>query len=253
MRPTVGYWLTGVVSAALLVIYLLPSPYLGAVALFTDWATPLLAGVATLAALSVAWRYGLTTGVRFARVWQLFSLGMGVWFLGELTWAIYVLVLDVPLPYPSAADVFYISGYVFFGAGLFGYVLLFRKVLTAKKTAAASLLCAAGALLTAWVLIVPVASSPEDPLTWALDFAYPSLDILLLAGAIFGLAIFIGGKLGRSWLVLILAVVFDFLGDVTFSIMSANGTYYSGSVSDFFFLWSYALFTLAFYVHRTEL
>ena len=252
-RPTFGYWLTAAACVLLLVIYALYGLFPDAVALFTDYATPVVSGIAALLAVLATVRYGIVSGARFGKAWLLFALGMGAWFVAELVWAIYVLILDVPIPYPSVADSFYLAGYAFFVPGILIYVYIFSAAFTRQRLAITSAVIAVATLLTAWLLFVPVLGSTEDVLTKALDILYPILDVLLLGGAALGLAVFAGGRLGRAWLVLMTAILLDALADIVFEYMSWQGTYFSGSLSDFLYLWSYALFALAFYVHRSEL
>lgn len=47
------------------------------------------------------------------------SAGMILWSIGEFTWTYMVLVMGIEIPYPSVADVFYLSGYFFTGVFLF--------------------------------------------------------------------------------------------------------------------------------------
>jgi hypothetical protein len=252
-RLALGYWLTAAVSALLLVIYALYGLFPDSVALFTDYATPLISGVAALIAILATLKYGATLRTRFSGAWLLFAIGMTAWFVAELIWAVYVLVLNVPIPFPSIADPFYVAGYFSFFGGLVIYANLFSAAITRKRFTITSAVVAVGTLLVAWFLLAPVLASNSDSMTKALDVLYPILDVLILGGAVLGLAIFAGGRLGRAWAVLIAAIVVDVLADIAFAYMDAQGTYYSGSVSDFLYLWSYALFALAFYVHRGEL
>lgn len=47
------------------------------------------------------------------------SAGMILWSIAEFTWTYMVLVMGIEIPYPSVADVFYLSGYFFAGVFLF--------------------------------------------------------------------------------------------------------------------------------------
>ena len=61
------------------------------------------------------------------------------------------------------------------------------------------------------------------------------------------------GSLGKWWLVLSLAIVFDVIGDEVFLYQSAQRTYYNGSFDNLFYIVAYFLFALAFYVHTKKL
>jgi hypothetical protein len=49
---------------------------------------------------------------------MMLMIGLGLWCAAELTWAYYVQVLKVDVPFPSAADLFYLGGYFFVGSFL---------------------------------------------------------------------------------------------------------------------------------------
>jgi hypothetical protein len=252
-KAALGYWLTAAASVAMLAVYALYGTFPDAVALFTDYATPLVSGTAALLGVLAARRYSTTLRSKFAKAWLLFALGMTAWFVAELIWAVYVLALNVAIPYPSVADLFYVAGYVFFAGGLLLYVGFFSSAITRKKLMVTSAVIVVGTVLVAIFLVSPVIASNSGFLATIMDILYPVLDLLILGCAILGLTIFVGGKLGRAWLLLIAAILLDEVADVVFSYMDAQGTYFSGSISDFLYLWSYALFALAFYVHRSEL
>jgi hypothetical protein len=40
-------------------------------------------------------------------------IGIFFWFIGEMTYMVYQFILNIPVPYPSIAEVFYFLGYVF--------------------------------------------------------------------------------------------------------------------------------------------
>jgi hypothetical protein len=102
-------------------------------------------------------------------------------------------------------------------------------------------------------LIVPILGVEENLATFAIDLAYPLLDIALLSMALVGLAIFQKGNLGKSWLWVIMGILLNVAGDVIFSYTTAQGTYYNGHLSELLFIYGYFFFTIAFYVHTKEL
>ena len=51
------------------------------------------------------------------------GIGLGLWFTAELSWMYYVQVMKVDVPFPSFADLFYLSGYIFVGV----FLRFFRK------------------------------------------------------------------------------------------------------------------------------
>jgi len=91
---------------------------------------PLISGtVVVVSGLSLE-RYWRKSKGPFSRVWPYFTAALFLWFLGEAVWAGYTLVLSVEAPYPSVADVFWLSGSIVMLAALCLYVKIFGGVLT---------------------------------------------------------------------------------------------------------------------------
>ena len=84
------------------------------------------------------------------------------------------------------------------------------------------------------------------------DLAYPITDILLLSLTILNLAIFIGGTIGKWWIMNAMGIVLYIVADELFLYQNSQGTYYNGSSSDIAYVLSYLVFALAYYVHKRE-
>ena len=246
------YLVSAAIAGALLAVFLLQGYYPWAMETFVDLATPAAAGAAVLTALWTGKRYGLRSGAEFGRAWQLFLLGAASWLVAEVTWSTYALLLNTPVPYPSLADVFYLVGYAFFGSGLIYYLKTFHQQVNRTGLVLVVGTLAAASFLVGVALAGPVVLSSDPPLTKAFDLTYPLLDVVLLAGAAFGLSVFRAGRLGKPWLLINLAMLVDVAADVTFSYMYAQGTYAYGTASDLLYLWAYLILGLAFYLHGKE-
>ena len=221
--------------------------------IFSNTFPPFIAAVALATALIALRRYGYSFKTPFSFVWFCFALGLALWFLGELSWGVYTLVLGVEILYPSIADVFWLSAYAPIYIAILLYIKPFKMVLSKKSVGAVALIIAVLCALVALFLIGPILSTPKDLLTLATDVAYPILDLILLSAAILGLMIFFKGRLGRSWLLISVALVFDAVAAVLFSYTTLQGTYYHGHPLELFYHWGYILYALAFYVHTKEL
>ncbi len=172
--------------------------------------------------------------------------------MGEVAWAGYTLILSVEVPYPSAADVFWISGYIPFFFALLLYVKIFSPAISWKMFAASTLITVSLAVFASATLITPVLAAEEDLVTMVMDLAYLLLDVTLFSVAFLGLLIFWKGKIGKSWLLITMAILFTVCADMLFSYATAQGTYYSGHIADLLFNLSYILFLMAFYIHAKE-
>jgi len=207
-------------------------------------------GIAVASSLCSIRRYGLSIRNNFQRTWVLFALGTCIWTCAELIWAVYYFALNVPVPYPSVADVFYMGGYVPMLAGLLTYLQAFRKGMTRRRLVIATLVIVSAALAVVSLVIPPEMAMSEPLLQRFTDIGYPVLDLSLLSATVLSLAIFYGASLSR-WLIAFAAAAIAYVvADELFLYMVAAGTYYNGSVDDLLFLVGYLLFALAFYEHR---
>lgn len=197
-------------------------------------------------------RYGFSLRLNFEAVWFLFALGFGVWVFAEATWAFYYFVLNVAVPYPSIADIFYMGGYIPIFFALAAYLLTFRPALTRRRMALALMaICAAVSLALAFVLPVELGQSLSS-LNLLTDMAYPILDLSLLSLTIVSLTVFVRGAIAKWWALFGVGASLYVVGDEFFLYQVARGTYYNGSVDDLIFLLGYLTFALAFYAHRKE-
>ena len=213
----------------------------------------MLAGAALVSAGLCVRKYGLKLSENFARLWFLFALGPACWLVAEVTWATYYFFLNVPVPYPSIADIFYIAAYVPLSIGLFMYFRAFSGALTRRRLVASAGTIAAAAILVFTFVIPTELQMANPPIVTITDLIYPALDLVLFSLAILSLAIFLGGSIGKWWIMVVGAIILDIVADEYFLYLEAKGTYYNGSFDDLIYLWAYLIFALAFYVHKKEL
>lgn len=236
----------------LMLVYAFQGYYPDFIFIFSNATPPFISGAALVVSLVTLGKYWRKSSEAFSLIWLGFTAGLFLWFLGENTWAIYTLILEVDVPYPSLADFFWIIGYIPFFIALLMYIKIFSHALSWKNTL---IIIVATLIVTVFVyisILSPITSLEKDAITLAMDFAYPTLDILLFFMATLGLMIFWKGKLGKSWLLICSATLMDVIADIIFSCATAQGTYYCGHVSDLLFSIAYVLYLMAFYAHYKE-
>ena len=243
-------WLAGVVAVSL--VFGLQSYYPSLIGPISNVLPPAGAAGAFTAALLCWRRYGLGLRQGFEAVWFCFTLGTGLWFLADLTWAIYYFVLNVPVPYPSAADFFYLGGYLPMIAGLLFYLSTFRRALSGKRLLAAFAAVAAAVVLAMGVVLPMELSQSLSAAQLIADLEYPILDLVLVSLTILLLTIFTGGSISKWWHLFGIASTLYVIGDEYFLYLVASGTYYNGSLDDLLFVLGYFTFALAFLTHRRE-
>jgi signal transduction histidine kinase len=129
---------------------------------------------------------------RAPTAWTLIALALLAWSIGDIVWSAYD-VANAEVPYPSAADFFYLAGYPLFAAGFVASVRARRVEREWKVILDAAAVTIAG-LLVVWVYIMlPVLD--ESGVSWTaklFSILYPSGDLVLTGAA--GLLF-----LGTSW------------------------------------------------------
>jgi len=194
-----------------------------------------------------------------SKIWLGFALGMLLWFLGELGWAVYTMVLNVEIPYPSIADVFWLLGYVPLFIALLLYIQIIQPAISLRLFSIAAIIVIAGAVSVFMSLMIPVlaTSSEQDFVTLSISLAYPALDLMLFLEAILGLLVFtftpLKGRIGAAWFIMNAAILATAIADLAFSYTNLDGTYYNGHPLELLYHVSYLLFALAFFVHSREL
>ena len=253
------YWVSLILALSLALIYLFQENYPHFMFFFSNAFPPVIAGAAVATSGFALRRYWEDLRSRLSRVWLFFTLGMVLWFLGELGWATYRLILNVEKPYPSIADVFWLSGYVPLFLALYIYVQIFKPAISRQMLRIAEAMVSILSIAIYSLLLPPIIEAAEDPVVLFVDLAYPTLDIPLFAMAILGLLIFtmsrLKGKIGTAWLLINSGILMNVVGDVLFSYATLLGTYWEMPAHplELFFHWGYLLFLLAFYTHMKEL
>ncbi|MER5830427.1 EAL domain-containing protein [Streptomyces sp. NPDC002130] len=141
-----------------------------------------LSAAAATAAVS-CFLYARSRRPRFRPAWLLFGLSSVMASLGNLVWGWYEVVLGLPVPSPSYADLFFLC---FAPPAIVGLLVLAKRPVTKAGWVCLGLdaWLIGGSLLTlAWSLALAQAAKSEGPgvAHIALSLAYPLLDIALVS------------------------------------------------------------------------
>jgi len=240
-------------------IYIFQSFYFDFMYTFSNIFPPIIAGVAVLSSFFAMRRYWDSIKSQLFRIWLCFTLGMLFWFLGELGWAIYTMVLNIEIPYPSIADVFWLIGYVPMFIALVFYIEIIQPAISVKLFWVAAVIVTGVSVIGFSTLMIPVlaGASEQDFVTIGISLAYPALDLALFLEAILGLLVFsvtrLKGRVGVAWRFINAAILLNVVADGVFSYTTMEGTYYNGHSLELLFHFGYLLFALAFFVHSKEL
>ena len=252
-RFRTAYIISFLTGFCLLLIYAFESYYPNFMWVFANGFPPFLSGIVAFASIMALKRYWAGPGSKLAQPWICFAVGLGFWFLGELTWGIYSLVLNVDIPYPSLADAFWLIGYIPLLLALALYLLLMRPAISVKVfVVALAIVLALGAVFSTFVLI-PAVTEEAETLAKLIDIAYPLLDLIMLVLSAMCFMIFAESRLETTWLLLNAGFIMFALGDSIFSYTTAQGLYYEGHSLELFFHLGDLMLALAFYIHIKSL
>jgi diguanylate cyclase (GGDEF)-like protein len=176
------------------------------------------------------------------RPWIVLGLGMLLMSFGDWTWTVLERVFEVE-PFPSLADVFYLSGVALLVVGVMG---MLRGRMPAGDRAgmldALMLATAFGVLSWMWVM-GPMVAAGGSVIEVGVALAYPIADVALL------------GALARHTLApvertvtdraLVIATACLLVGDLGFAYLTQLGTYESGAIIDVAFLVAAACYAAA--------
>lgn len=171
-----------------------------------------------------------------------FSLGMFSYAFGQLVWSYYNIILQVEIPYPSIADIGYVSAIPFYLLGViylgnasgvrFGFKKMYAKI-QATILPLLGLLISYFVFLRDYEFVVP--GEYIEYIKVFIDFGYPLGQALTVAVAILVLLLsrdYLGGIMKpRIWYILF-ALSFQYVTDFSFLYQASKGTYYNGGIVD---------------------
>ena len=177
----------------------------------------------------------ILAGVRFNRParkvpWLLLAAALACFAAGQLSFLI-AAKLSVVLPFPSFADVLYLSTFPLIAAGLLIFVY-WRTPDGDRRSLIDALTLTVGLALLSWAFLIRpyVHDSTLSGLQKSVAIAYPLGDVLLLAL----LARLLAPGSGRTRCVqlLTLGAVACLVSDVAFGVMQLHGSFHNGSLVD---------------------
>jgi hypothetical protein len=222
--------------------------------LFTLDARLWVGGLTKLAALVVggvfAWRVANRmkrgSAARFA--WRAVALWLLLWSAGQASLGVYQWVLDVPTPFPSVADPFFVAGYV-------SLVVAFTVLVRAYSASGLALGSESGhlglglvvgalAVGIGYVVLAPIVRAGGTEVEIALNLAYPGFDLVAVVPAAVLLRITMklrGGALFWVWSLTLGGFLSMAIGDVLYAYLTMLGVSHVDPLIDVAFMLGYGL------------
>ena len=189
-----------------------------------------LNGISEVIAAAVAALTCFLTSRRHAgaarRGWAYLALGCGLWSVGQGIWTYYAVLRGVPTPFPSVADILFLSFVPLAGLALFELTGSSVRLAGRFRIALDSLIVGLGLFAVGWMMLLRpiVAQSDATVLEKWVGLAYPVTDITLAALVISLLPRAHPGD-RRSWYLLGGGLACLALADTVFVFLELQGIY----------------------------
>ncbi|MDX6481403.1 MAG: hypothetical protein QOG85_1913 [Gaiellaceae bacterium] len=182
---------------------------------------------------------------RLARAWRLFAFGIAGQLAGQVAFEVYDALGKTP--YPSVADILYLSFYPLMLAGLLSLPTA-GGVRSARLRLAVDLavVAIAGSAVVVYVVLGPtLVAGSGSPLQVAFSVAYPAGDMVLLVGI--SSVLLRGAMPSLRWPLRLLAagLVLFVVGDVIYGYITLHSIYHTGDLVDLTWISALALMTVA--------
>ena len=186
----------------------------------------------------------------FGRALYLFSLGLLAQVFGQVTYTYFAWVQNVEAPYPSIGDIGYFGSIILYALG----AIVLSRAVGAKFSLASipqrtvAILLPAALLVASYAIFLKDYEFTGDKLITFLDFGYPLGQAFYLAIALFMYVVsfkLLGGIMKNKILLLLFALLIQYLADFLFLYQYSREEWYPGNFSDYLYQVAYLMMTLA--------
>ena len=179
-----------------------------------------------------------------------FSLGLLLQSFGQSVFSFYNIILKVEIPYPSIADIGFFGSvplYIY-GGILFGQASGIKFSLRSLSSKAIAIIIPLVILVASYFFFLKnYEFNLDNPLKVFLDFGYPSGQAIYISVAIstyFLSKKLLGGIMKNAVLLILIALVVQYVADYNFLYQTLNTTWINGGYGDFIYLIAYFVMAL---------
>jgi len=191
--------------------------------------------------------------------WLILSIGVGLWFLGDISWGIYEIALQIDAPYPGVGDYFWLFGYIFLISGLLMQLFVVEVKSTVVEIATICCVMIFIGIIALYFVLLPIIEMPivEDPesldyfsvLEKTFSILYPVFDLILILLGLILIFKYRGGDYAKCWFLLSLGFMTSAIYDLFFSYYTANNIEGYDLWMDHIYLLYYMMFAIgSFYL-----
>lgn len=196
-------------------------------------------------AFSTARRYSGT--LVYSKAYIMLGIAFLLMFLAEFTYFIYEQVLDLD-PYPSIADVFF---FVFYP--MIVLYLIINLKFFAPKISKSGLVMIIGMPIIATMTYVYLTISDFGSFDFYYGIIFITAASVTLGLAIHTATVFRGGLIGTAWIILLIGIIINVVGDVWYYYIEVIGEYTLGDPVNLCWYSAYLLILYALFKHKKSL
>jgi hypothetical protein len=199
--------------------------------------------IASIFAYFVAQRYWRSEV--FGKAYLALGIAYSMWFIGELVWSYYTIVLQED-PYPSIADIFFFAIYPFLIYHLARNSMYFKRRLEIPTII--------------WLAVIPIVivsiysylaiQSSGFTFDFYYGFVFVAAESVTFSFAILGALVFRKSILGTVWLLLVAGIAIGIVADVWYYYLEIFGQYDETHVVNSLWIVSFMVVAYALYKHR---
>ncbi len=171
--------------------------------------------------------------------WRCFSIGSGIYFLGNVGYIALVLVDRAPV-FPSLPEAAFFVMALFFAAGMLQFTQVKNRFGAVQIYNFALIFCAV-ALSAIFVLNHNIANSVMTPLATIVAFLYPALWFAVAAFGVLSLTLYAYGRKSVPYGLMVLAVLAEAVADGRYALALMSGTYQIGGITQLLWMGSSGL------------
>ena len=265
----INFKIVGVIAGIVLGFHFLVN-YLGESDAYVSTSDALVSGFSLIIPLSVSIFAFLTSrkysgALVYSKAYIMLGVAFLLMFFAEVTYIIYDLILDLD-PYPSIADVFFFLFYP-----LIIVYLIINLRFFAPKISKSGLALTIGMPIIATISYLYLVISPYLTETALSEFGifeiiedfgsfdfYYGMIFIAAASVTLGLAIhtatiFRGGLIGTAWLILVVGIILNLVGDTWYYYSEVTTGYALTDPVNLCWYSAYLLILYALYKHKTAL
>lgn len=183
----------------------------------------------------------------YAKAYNMLAIAFLFMLFAEITYFVYEQFLDLE-PYPSIADVFF---FVFYPMIILYLIINLRFF--APKFSKFGILTITGIPIIATLTYLSLTLEDFGSFDFFYGIIFVSAASITLGLAIYAASIFRGGLVGTAWLVLVLGITINLIGDVWYYYIEVIESYSLGHPVNLCWYSAYLLILYALYKHKTSI